>query len=552
MRVADRIADAVAAAGATQTFGLLGSGNLRLVVQLRHAHRMPFTNAQHETVGLGMADGYARATETIGWASVTAGPGFTHALTGLVTAQRARTPLVVLTGDSSSIDPRRDPFGLLQGADQAGVAAVLGIPFARVTPSTIDEVIGWAATTAWRDQTPVLVAMPTELQHAALPDDYPPPPTSLADWQVPLDRVGAAERDVALVVQLLESSKRPVLLAGWGAARSGAGEVLRELASATGALLVTSLRADGLFRGDPFDAGIAGGYSRRPISKLLGETDLVIGFGASMNNLTTRQMTQFGSALMVHVDNDSHAIARHTDAVIPLVGDARTVAGQLLGRVHRTEVDSRGFRTPEVREVLQDPERFTVVEEDGRVDPRALCQKLNQVLPERRILVTDGGHCSSFAIEYIEVEHPKDLMSALDFGATGGGLGVALGASAGLPDVETVLVTGDGGLLMTLGDLDTAVKAGSRVLIVCLDDDAYGSEVLLLKAQGLPTETALIPTPDLVQVAEGMGMPAARVENLEDLAAVEDQIARRSGPFLLHCKIARTVVSRTVEDLLNR
>jgi acetolactate synthase-1/2/3 large subunit len=132
---------------------------------------------------------------------------------------------------------------------------------------------------------------------------------------------------------------------------------------------------------------------------------------------------------------------------------------------------------------------------------------------------------------------PQSLLWMFDFGAVGSGLGAAAGAAVAQPDRTTVLFIGDGGLLMTLGDLDTVARERIPLLVVCLNDRAFGAEVMHMQAIGVPVEPARFPTPDLAEVARSVGWEAATVNELDDFDRLADRIANVDRPTFLNCLI---------------
>ncbi|WP_343946590.1 thiamine pyrophosphate-binding protein, partial [Pseudonocardia zijingensis] len=135
--VVEQLAATMSELGATDVFTLMGAGNLRLIHHLVTGHGVAVHHLRHENGAVGAADGYARVTGRVGWCTVTQGPGFTNAVTALLTAHRARTPLLLVTADSSNLSARQSPFaGGVQGLDPAVLLDPLGIPVVRAGAGT--------------------------------------------------------------------------------------------------------------------------------------------------------------------------------------------------------------------------------------------------------------------------------------------------------------------------------------------------------------------------------------------------------------------------------
>ena len=284
-----------------------------------------------------MADGYARASGKVGVASVHQGPGFTNALTGLTEAAKARTPLVVLAADI--------PVGTLWSnfkVDQGALAATLGAIPERVRgPQTAAADTARALDRAQTERRPVVLSIPFDVVEEDCPDDSTQTP-----HRPPLEPPVPSEGSVAAVADLLASSRRPAIVAGRGAALAGAREALETLGDRVGAVLATSAMAHGLFAGSPYSVGIAGGFSSSLAMRLLGEADLVLAFGASLNHWTVRHGGLFSSeARVVQVDLDAEAIGRVHRADVGVVGDAAGAARAIVDELERRGVSGEGFRS---------------------------------------------------------------------------------------------------------------------------------------------------------------------------------------------------------------
>jgi acetolactate synthase I/II/III large subunit len=300
---AEALADAIAAEGTEVVFGVLGDGNLHWVPQLVARHGARYVAARHEAAAVAMADGYARATGCPGVCTVTQGPGLTQTGTTLTEARRARTPLVLVAGDTlrgfhdHAQDIAQEPFALATAGAYRGVGHA----------GTLGKDVAEAFRHARLGHGPIVLSVPLDAQTAPVADDAPayvPSTRGLA----PAQRAAPDPERVAAVAAMLAEAKRPVVLAGRGAVAAGARAEVLEIAERIGAVLVTSLQAKGWFRGEAFDLGIAGGFSHDLCRDVLGEADLVLAVGAHLNRFTVAHGSLFPRARVVHVDRDPDAI----------------------------------------------------------------------------------------------------------------------------------------------------------------------------------------------------------------------------------------------------
>ena len=540
MRVAEAVGQVLAELGAERCFGVVGSGNFEVTNALIAAGGV-FLATRHESGAVTAADAYARLTGRVGLATVHQGPGLTNSVTGLAEAAKSRTPLLVMAGDT--------PAGALHSnfrMDQGGLAESVG---------ALSEALGGAETAvedvvrAWRrarvERRPVVVSMPIDVQAAdcAAPESFrmPAPPAAQA----------AGAEEVAVAARLLAAARRPLLIAGRGAALAGARQSIEQLARATGALLATSAVANGLFEGSPYNLGISGGFATPLAAELIPTADVVVSFGASLNMWTTRKGRLLDPrARLLQVDLEADAIGAHQPADVALVGDAAATARALL------EVIGQGspvtWRTPELageiaRRRWRD-EPYTDASGGGRVDPRTLAIALDDVLPKDRLLACDGGHFMGWLPMYCSVPDEQGMVFTQAFQAIGGGFATAVGAAVARPDRLVLCGLGDGGALMGISELETIVRLGLPVLAVVFNDAAYGAEVHHFGPDGAALDSVRFPDTDFAALARAAGAEALTVRSRADLEPVRGWLERRQRPLLVDAKIVPTVVAEWLPE----
>jgi thiamine pyrophosphate-dependent acetolactate synthase large subunit-like protein len=532
MRVSEAIGRVLVDGGVEAFFGLAGSGNFAVLNAL-HEAGATFYSSRHETGAVMMADGYARASGKPGVASIHQGPGFTNSLTGLTEAAKARTPLVVLAADI--------PAGTLWSnfkVDQGSLTATLGaIPERVRTPDTAATDTARALRRAQTERRPVVLSIPIDLVEKSCPEGS----TDVPSWP-PLDAPVPPDASVAAIVDLLASSRRPAIVAGRGAVLARARGPLEALGDRVGAVLATSAMGHGLFAGNPYSLGIAGGFSSSLAIKLLGEADVVLAFGASLNHWTVRHGRLFSpEARVVQVDLEPEAIGRVHHADIGVVGDAAGTARAIVGELDRRGAGGEGFRTEGLeREISTGRTRDETYEDFGTdeyVDPRTLTIALDDMLPEERTVCTDSGHFLGYPAMYLEVPDQQGFVFPNAFQSVGLGLASSVGAAVARPDRLTVAAVGDGGALMALGELETAARYRLPMLIVVYNDAAYGAEVHHFGPMGRPVGLARFPETDFAALARAAGAEGITVRSEDDLSPVLDWLEVRDRPLLVDARV---------------
>src|SRR5262249_805828 len=331
----------------------------------------------------------------------------------------------------------------------------------------------------------------------------------------------ATMQSIEAAAATLAKASRPLVLAGLGAHRAGARNAIETLAEKIGALLLTTARGKDLFRGNPYNLGIIGSFSHSVARRMVEQADCVLVFGASLNFLTTSFGTSLPRVPLLQVDVARTNIGRWLGADIALVGDAGLVAKQLIAALPERSPD-KPFHDEDSRKLLStfDPARdFQAASTARTLDPRTLALELEQLLPRDRNLVVDSGNFLS-VVPYLSVPDPGCFKMTADFASIGLGFGAALGVAKGRPEKTTVLLIGDGGFLMTMGELETLVREDLPMVIVLMNDCAYGAELHFLRLRQQPVAKSVFPDVDFAPIAEGFGFEAATIRTLEDLHKV--------------------------------
>jgi thiamine pyrophosphate-dependent acetolactate synthase large subunit-like protein len=537
--VAEAIGTSLARLGVDTVFGVVGSGNFHVTNALV-AHGARFVAARHEGGAATMADAYARVGGRLGVLSVHQGPGLTNALTGITEAAKSRTPLLVLAADVAGSAVRSN-FRI----DQAALATAVGAVGERVhSPETALADVARACRTALVERRTVVLNLPLDVQAAEFPGPVEPPEITPPPPPVPPPVA------IGRFADLLAAARRPVFVAGRGARQSGAREPLRALAERTGALLATSAVARGLFLGDPFDLDVSGGFASPPAAELIRGADLIVGWGCALNMWTTRHGALIGDATtLVQVDLSPEALGAHRPVHLGLVGDAAETARAASAELARRGHSSAGYRSPELAGRLSREVRWRDVPYDdestgepgadtARIDPRTLSIALDDLLPSERTVAVDSGNFMGYPAMYLGVPDADGLVFTQAFQSVGLGLATAVGAALARPDRLTVAALGDGGALMGIGELETAVRLGLGLLVVVYDDEAYGAEVHHFGPDGHPLDTVTFPPTDIAAIGRGFGCGAVTVRCRADLGPVRDWLAgARDRPLVVNAKV---------------
>jgi len=535
--VFESLADSFVAEGIDTCFALLGDANMNWATALAdNGVRMIYV--RHEHCAVAAATAYARKAGKVGIATVTCGPGLTQVLTALPAAVRAGIPLVIFAGEA--------PIGAAwynQAIDQAPFVTATGARYRALHHvPRMAEAIRDAFVEAKQNRCPVVIGVPFDLQAKAL--DAPLPPPAPSDAIIPRPGPLAPDpADLTDIADQINRARRVVIMGGLGAVASDAAQACRALGDKIGALTTTTLPARGLFHGDPFCLGIAGGFSSTLGRAVLAEADLVLAFGCSLTQHTLDKGKLFPQARIVQIDTAPQAISQGAvPASQHLRADARLAATALAAAVK----DSAGWRTPRLASAIATAvsDTATFQPEPGVLDPRDVVTALDAALPQDWQMVNSSGHCSFY---FAHMNRPcGTFLTIREFGAIGNGVAYAMGVAAAKPGDTIVLFDGDGSFLMHVQELETYRRHGLNILICVLNDGAYGSEIHKLRDEGLSDAGAIFGRTDLAAIAQGFGIGGARITDLAEVPALVAAFARTGGAAVWDFQVSDRVASPVI------
>ena len=526
--------------GFETVFGLM-SDDTALFVTTLDAIGVRFYGARHENTAVAMAEGYAAATGKLGIAIIGRGPATANAMHGAMYAHRTGSRVLLIFGASSLADGGPDA----KEFNAAGVLQAAGIKtFIAPDPEGARQTLA-NAIDATRHGGCVALLLPMNVQMGLV--DYPghlgvPAPAKVG----PARRRPARPAAIASAAAVLDKSRKPLFVVGLGAHRAGAREALERLADKVGAVLTTTLKGKDMFRGHPYNAGIVGSFSNAAGRRLIDQADCIVAFGAGLNQRTTSYGTSVPMGVpLIHIDIDQTHIGRWFHADVALVADARDAAEQLAEAVSERAASDKPFHSADTRQRLADHDlasEFQSADTPRTMDPRSFGIELDRLLPPDRNAVYDAGNFLQ-VLPYISGLGPGHVKSSADFASIGMGFGTALGFACGTPDRTTVFFVGDGAFLMTMGELETVVREDIPLVIVVMNDAAYGAELHFLKMRNMPVAKSVFADIDFAPVAEAFGFQAFTVRTLDELRKLAPVLQKPEGPIFLDCKINASVAA---------
>ncbi|GAA1270312.1 thiamine pyrophosphate-binding protein [Saccharothrix xinjiangensis] len=502
---AERLLEVLAAHGVEVVFGLPGVHNLELWEALRGSG-IRLVGVRHEQTAVYAADGHARATGGLGVALVTTGPGAANCLGATGEAFASGSSVLVVATDIPSTLRRPGEYrgALHETRDQRAMflPVVKGGWTLRTTDSigTYADSAALLATSAPRG--PVYLGVPTDFLRA-----------DAGGWSRIPTRVPATP-DVTAGVDLVAAARRPLIWAGGGAARAGAGEAVAALSERIGAPVVTTYGARGLV---DHPHVVHGPVHLPEVGALWDEADLVVGVGSDFDGVMTQDWLQPAPPKLLSVNVET---VRNYTPDVTLRGDARAVVAALVDAVPARPDDGLAQRVAELNGLVR-----KAVEAD---EPDAV--PLLDALEGHRVVV-DMCVAGYWVGGFGRFTRPRELAYPVGWGTLGFGFPASLGAAL---TGRVVAVCGDGGFLFACGDLATAAQERLPVTVVLVDDGGYGMLRHDQVSGGREPFGVDLANPDFVALARSFGVEASAVGGFG--AAFRDRLAdytRRDGPNVL-------------------
>jgi acetolactate synthase-1/2/3 large subunit len=472
---------------------------------------------RHEQGATHMADGYARATGGVGVAMATSGPGATNMVTGIATAMLDSSPVVCITGQVGSKLLGSDAF---QEVDITGITMPITKHNVVVTRAEdIARTIREAFVIAKSGRPgPVLVDITKDAQQTSTEFDWNAATPKLPPKRV---RAGIDKAELDRAIELLNSAKRPLILAGHGIMISGAMKAFDQFVHAGDFYVSMTLLGIGCFpANDPLNLGMMGMHGEAWVNHAIQEADLLIAVGMRFDDRVTGDLRTYAkSARKIHIEIDRAEINKNVPVDAALVGDAREVLEQLLPHIEKKD------RTPWQNRITEMKGDSAVRDIQSLPDTGHLyaAHVINDLWKETSgdaVVVTDVGQHQMWEAQYYHHNSPRTLITSGGLGTMGFALPAAIGAKFARPDADVWVVVGDGGFQMTMCELATIVQEKIKVNIAIINNGFLG---MVRQWQEFFYDKRYVATPlvapDFAALANAFGIRGERVTARGDVSS---------------------------------
>jgi acetolactate synthase-1/2/3 large subunit len=537
-KASDVFVECLEAEGARYVFGIPGEETLDLNESLADSS-IQFVPVRHEQGGAYMADAIGRLTGRAGVCLGTLGPGATNLVTAVADAFLDRAPLVALTGQSDLDRMHKESH---QYIDLIGILRPVVKWNARVSsPEIVPEVVRKAFKVAESEKPGAT--------HLELPEDVMARPLDAA----PLPRRDPVQpepgvRELQRAAELIMKAENPIALVGNGAIRAHAGRALRYFVGATGISAAETFMAKGLLDyEDPHALGTVGLQSRDYTMAGFDDADVVIAIGYDLVEHAPKQWNQRGDKQIIVIDSVAAEIDEYFIPEVELIGDIAHVLSRLAAGCTRSS--TRGSGSSRLRDVVLGALLEAQSDEHFPMRPPRVLWDIRNALARDDLLISDVGLHKLWIGRMFPAHEPGTVLIANGLAGMGFALPTGIAAKLVHPRRNVVTVSGDGGFLMNVQELETAVRLKTPVVNVVWENCQFGSIVWKQDKKFGRHFGVDFGNPDFVRLAESFGMPAWRCSSAGEFSALLTRALALDVPSLIVVPIDYSVDVAISEEL---
>lgn len=516
MTVADAIVKCMELEAISHVFCVPGESYLPLMDSIYESPNIKLISTRHEGGAAFMAEAYGKATRKPGVAMATRGVGGANLAIGIHTAYQDSTPMVVFLGQVHSKFRGREGFQEVDLDQFFGHISkwTVELKDADRTPELIQRAFRIAQ---FGRPGPVVVSLPEDvlkeeaMMNFGLPVEVPSP------RPIP--------EEVEKVERLLGEAERPVIIAGGGVIASHGERLLVEFAEKFNIPVVASFRRHDVFPNNHrLYAGHAGLGTFPSVLKTMKAADVVLAVGSRLSEVTTQDYRfPAHEQKLIQIDIDYNALGKVHHPEIGIVSDAKSALTELLKMDFKKSWEDwpKSCRSDYEQDMLKDTN-----EDENWINMKGVIQTLQEKLPGDAIITNDAGNFAVWLHSFYSFEQPKTYIGPTS-GAMGYGLPAAIGAKMANPDKVVVSLSGDGGFMMTVQELETAARYGIPVIALIFNNSLYGTirmhQEIHYPERVIGTELNHV---DFAKMSEALGVQAIRVgTNAEFNQAFEHALA---------------------------
>ena len=526
--------------GVDTIFGYPGGSVIPIYDEIYSFEGINHYFSRHEQGSAHEADGYARASGKVGVCLATSGPGATNLVTGIMTAHMDSTPMIAITGQVGSSLLGKDAF---QESDIVGITVPITktnylVQDIRELPRIIKESYFIASTGR---PGPVLIDIPKDIQMEKIEEaEF----EKLFKTEIELEGYEPTYRghpvQIKKAKELIERSKKPLIIAGAGILKSKSSKELLELAQKCDIPVATTLLGLGSFpSSNSLALGMIGMHGTVSANYAAEEADLVIAAGIRFDDRITGDTDKFcKNAEIIHIDIDPAEIGKNKLIDVPIVGDLKNVLGDLNSRLDPMQ---HGDWIEKVGSWKKEFPRLYIKDNEQNIMPQEVLSKLNTIVKGQAIITTDVGQHQMWTAQFIDFENPDSFITSGGAGTMGFGLPSAIGAQIGQPEKRVIAIVGDGGFQMTFQELMMVKQYNLPLKVLILNNSYLG---MVRQWQEIFNERRysyvdLDFNPDFEMIGQAYGIRSVTIDTKAKLESQLESLIRSDEAVIINCVVEK-------------
>lgn len=494
--------------GVTCVFGIPGEENIRLTDALARSS-IRYVLVRHEQAASFMAEIFGRVTERAGVCSATLGPGAINLLLGTADATTNSTPVVAL---SAEVGLNRIYKESHQSVDLVSMFSPVTKWAALVlTPGAVPEMVRKAFKLAQTERPgAVYLAVPEDVEAMVAPDELVP-----LDLNIPRPDEPSPSQ-IKRAATVLDGARRPIVLAGHGAARSGAAAALRRFSEQLGIPVATTFHGKGVFPDDhPYALGAVGFMSHDYVNFGFDEADVIISVGYELQEFDPVRINPGGDKRILHLSRLPAEVDAHYDVEVGVQADiSRTLEALAAATTRRFELGASGEK---IRQLLADELARGAADDSFPLKPQRIVSDTRAALDRSDIVLADTGAVKMWMARLYPTYQPNTCLFSNGLSTMAFALPGAIGAKLAMPERRVLAAVGDGAFLMNSQELETALRERVPMTVLIWQDDAYGLIRWKMDLEIGHDVAVGFSNPDFVAYAESFGARGFRVSSAGDL-----------------------------------
>jgi acetolactate synthase I/II/III large subunit len=524
MKASDLFVKCLEAENVEYIFGIPGEETNDLMMSISESETIKFILVRHEQAAAFMADVYGRLTNKVGVCLATLGPGATNLTTGVASANMDRSPLLAITGQTEITKMHKESH---QNMDPL----TMFIPITKWTWSIRDaEGIPEILRRAFK--------IATEEKKGATHLDLPVDVAKMESFLKPLSSKngiisGPIPPTLHDATKMILMSNAPVILIGNGCIRNNASNIIRRFSDLTGIYSMNTFMGKGVISDDsPTHMGTIGIKESDYALNALKLADVVISIGYDLVEYSPKNWNGSNLKKIIHIDSTTAEVDNYYNPDIEISGDLKLTMNLLINSVKKYQNEIQ-INSINKQKIIRTRARFRKIKEevDWRIEqfnddksypikPEKLIHEVRSVLSSEDILISDVGAHKLWIAKIFKTFNPNTCIISNGFCSMGFALPGSIGAQLACPSRKVVAMCGDGGFLMNVQELETAVRLQLPIIIVVWCDSDLGVISTKQRLEFGKSVCTNFNNPDFVKLAESFGAKGYRINSTDEFSCI--------------------------------